>query len=321
MSRQRRMLVARPVLMALTASFAVSVAVFNATYAAQAKVDAQLTNGADVTVDDHGVAGLPAGLTQVAETPRGRRRPPMQHRFAYVGNDLQDLYGIDPATIGARRRCRTRSSVAARGHVARHARGATRRRARLRRDSARLPVDAGDTCGSACSSRRTTRYHMVPFLFVGIAREFPTAPHDSFIVANAAYVAQATGRRRSDAAVRTTGSPPAVAAEVRTLLGPASGATVQDIVTQQRVTLPGLTALDLRVHPAGARLRAADGGRASRAGARARVRRAATDVRDRVGARRERRQLAAFVWSEAAFVAVGGARSAGSPAGASRTCS
>ena len=24
----------------------------------------------------------------------------MQHRFAYVGNDLQDLYGIDPATIG-----------------------------------------------------------------------------------------------------------------------------------------------------------------------------------------------------------------------------
>ena len=24
----------------------------------------------------------------------------MQHRFAYVGNDLQDLYGIDPAHIG-----------------------------------------------------------------------------------------------------------------------------------------------------------------------------------------------------------------------------
>jgi putative ABC transport system permease protein len=25
----------------------------------------------------------------------------MQHRFAYVGTDLQDLYGIDPAHIGS----------------------------------------------------------------------------------------------------------------------------------------------------------------------------------------------------------------------------
>ena len=38
-------------IMALTGSFAVSTAVFNATYANQSRVDAQLTNGADVTDD------------------------------------------------------------------------------------------------------------------------------------------------------------------------------------------------------------------------------------------------------------------------------
>ena len=26
---------------------------------------------------------------------------PLQHRFAYVGADLQDLYGVRPRTIGA----------------------------------------------------------------------------------------------------------------------------------------------------------------------------------------------------------------------------
>src|SRR5207244_9306863 len=36
-------------------------------------------------------------------------------------------------------------------------------------------------------------YHVVAFHYVGIVREFPTAPRDSFLVANASYVAQQTG--------------------------------------------------------------------------------------------------------------------------------
>ena len=39
-------------LLALTVAFAASTATFNATYQAQAEVDAQLTNGADVTVTE-----------------------------------------------------------------------------------------------------------------------------------------------------------------------------------------------------------------------------------------------------------------------------
>ena len=111
MSRQRQALARGLVLMALTASFALSVGIFNTTYAAQSRVDAQLTNGADVAVTTAAAAGLPAGITRaVLALPGVAAAQPMQHRFAYVGNDLQDLYGIDPRRSGRPRRCPTRSS-------------------------------------------------------------------------------------------------------------------------------------------------------------------------------------------------------------------
>src|SRR5439155_5151651 len=101
MSRQRRGFSRGVVLMALTASFALSVAIFNTTYTSQSRVDAQLSNGADVTVSTTAATGLPAGISDaVAKLPGVAAVQPMQHRFAYVGNDLQDLYGVDPATIG-----------------------------------------------------------------------------------------------------------------------------------------------------------------------------------------------------------------------------
>src|SRR5216683_1445115 len=64
MSRQRRLLSRGLMIMGLTASFAVSTAIFNQTYAAQSRVDAQLTNGADVTAISAATAGLPAGSVQ-----------------------------------------------------------------------------------------------------------------------------------------------------------------------------------------------------------------------------------------------------------------
>jgi putative ABC transport system permease protein len=84
----------------LAMSFATSTAVFDATYRAQARVDAELTNGADVAVT--GSAERPAGalLARLAALPGAAAAAPMQHRFAYVGGDLQDLYGIAPLSIG-----------------------------------------------------------------------------------------------------------------------------------------------------------------------------------------------------------------------------
>jgi putative ABC transport system permease protein len=98
-----------------------------------------------------------------------------------------------------------------------------------------------------------------------------------------------------------------VAGEVRQVLGPASGATVKDIRSELRVTLSGLTAIDLsgltRLELAFAFiLAAAASGLVLGLGLAERRRTFA--IASALGAKT--RQLAAFVWSEAAFVTMGG---------------
>ncbi|HYL51584.1 MAG TPA: ABC transporter permease, partial [Acidimicrobiia bacterium] len=100
MRRQRRLLASALALVALTTAFAASTAVFNATYQAQALVDARLTNGADVTVTEAPGAGVgPGAARALASVPGVKAVEPIQHRFAYVGADLQDLYGVRTSTI------------------------------------------------------------------------------------------------------------------------------------------------------------------------------------------------------------------------------
>jgi putative ABC transport system permease protein len=299
MSRQRRGLSRGLVLMGLTASFAISVAIFNTTYASQSRVDAQLSNGADVTVATTAAAGLPAGLADaVTKLPGVAAVQPMQHRFAYVGNDLQDLYGIDPATIG--RATSMSNAFFANG------------------DAARTLQTLGSTPNGVLVSEETVNlrlhfasdhvYHQVPFTYVGVAREFPTAPHDSFLVTNSDYVAHSTGSPAPQVLlIRTNVPPTTVTGEVQNLLGPASGATVKDIVTEQRITLSGLTAIDLagltKLELVFALLLAAGAsGLVLAVGLGERRRTFA--IASALGAKR--RQLGGFVWSEAAFVALGG---------------
>ena len=91
-------------------------AIFTATYDQQAKVDAQLTLGADVTVSRaarrrRAPARLPA---KVAAVPGVAATTRVDHSYAYVGPDLQDTFGIDPATFRTRdHACATPTSSAA----------------------------------------------------------------------------------------------------------------------------------------------------------------------------------------------------------------
>jgi len=152
-------------------------------------------------------------------------------------------------------------------------------------------------------------YHIVPFHYVGIVREFPTAPRDSFLVANASYLAKMTGSPAYQVMLtKVSGSPPAVAARVRRLLGPASGAVVQDIQSQLKITLSGLTTIDLsgltRLELAFAFILAvAASGLVLILGLAERRRMFA--ITAALGARS--RQLASFIWAEAFFVTLGGA--------------
>ncbi len=309
MSRQRTPLARGLTLMALAASFAVSVSVFNSTYAAQSRVDAQLTNGADVAVTTAAATGLPATLAAaVSKLPGVAGAQPMLHRFAYVGNDLQDLYGVNPGTIGSVTNMSNAFFGSGTATQVLATLAATPNGVLVSDETViSFQLKPGDTLQLRLQFA-DHQYHTVPFVYVGIAREFPTAPHDSFLIANSSYVAAQTGNPAAQTLlIKTNGSPPAVAASVRQLLGTASGANVQDIVTQQKITLSGLTAIDLagltRLELVFALLLAAGASGLVLALGLAERRRMFA-IASALGAKP--RQLAAFIWSEAGFVAIGG---------------
>jgi putative ABC transport system permease protein len=311
MSRQRRLLSRGLLIIALTASFAVCTAVFNQTYAAQSRVDAQLTNGSDVTAATTAAAGLPPGIyAATRRLPAVTAVQPMMHRFAYVGNDLQDLFGIDARHISS---ATTVPDAFFQGGAASQVLAALAARPDAVLVSAETVRDyqlqPGGLIRLRLQSAADHAYHLVPFHYAGVVREFPTAPRDSFFVANSGYLAKTTGSAASQVMLtRVSGSPPAVAARVRHLLGPASGATVQDIESQLKITLSGLTTIDLsgltRLELTLALiLAAAATGLVLALGLVERRRMLA--IASALGARGG--QLAAFIWTEAVFVTGGGA--------------
>jgi putative ABC transport system permease protein len=247
LSRQRDLVARGVALVALAFAFAVSTAVFNTTYRTQALVDAQLTNGADVTVTGSTVDPAARLLKDLAALPGVAAAEPMMHRYAYVGSDLQDLYGIDPARIG---RATAMSDAYFAGMSAREAlaRLAARPDAVLVSEETvqTFQLNPGDLLNLRLQSATDHKYHVVPFHYAGIAREFPTAPRDSFLVANADYVARMTGTdARELVLLRAQGDPEAVAAAARKLTASAPGMQVSSLNEARRLIASSLTSVDL----------------------------------------------------------------------------
>ncbi|MFN8111363.1 MAG: ABC transporter permease [Thermoleophilia bacterium] len=246
-TRQRRPIARVIALVALTGAFAASTAVFNATYRQQAEVDARLTNGADVTVTEPpGTRVGPAQARSLAATPGVASVEPLQHRFAYVGADLQDLFGVRPTTIGSAGRLQNAwfqggSAAGLMRTLSQHP-DSVLVSAETVRDFQLRP---GDLVRLRLQDRATGRLTIVPFHYAGIAKEFPTAPTDSFLVANGDYVARMTG---TDAVatflIQTDGtSPTTVASRLRRDLGVT--AKVTDITGSRRLVGSSLTAVEL----------------------------------------------------------------------------
>ena len=100
MQRQRMAIARTLMLIALTIAFAASTSAFNQTYQQQAAVDAKLTNGADVTAAAASRDGFAVDVgARLAAVPGVTHVEPLQHSYAYVGTDLQDLFGVRPSTI------------------------------------------------------------------------------------------------------------------------------------------------------------------------------------------------------------------------------
>ncbi len=274
-------------LVALTGAFAGSTAVFNSTYQQQAEVDARLTNGADVTVTESPGAqrrarGAPRGSRRSRASQRRAAPAPLRLRRRRPPGPLRRAPGDD------RRRRQAAGRAGSHGGSAAGLMGAARASARLgvlvsAETVQRLPAAPGRPAPAAAPGRpHASSFTTVPFHYAGVAKEFPTAPTDSFLVANAAYVARATG---SDAVgaflVQTDGTEPG--APWRRAVRAAVGRPAQ-------VTDIAAPAQGRRLEPDRRRALGADQGRA-RLRARAR-RRPPPGSRSALGFRERRRTFA-----------------------------
>lgn len=236
--RRRRRLVARGATgLAVAVAVTISAAIFTTTYDQQARVDTALTVGSDVavTVAPDSTTSLNPSMARVAGVKAIEQ---VSHRLAYVGPDLQDLYGIDPATIGRAAPLQDAftpgSSVTALlERLANTPDGVLLSQETLHD----YQLHTGDLVRLRLKHSKG-QYEAVPFHVVGVVTEFATAPRDSFVLANRSYLTTTTGLSAVQTLLVRTDSPKQVAAQIHAPVG----ALVNDI-TAPRVAVPSASGL------------------------------------------------------------------------------
>jgi putative ABC transport system permease protein len=293
----------------LLLAFGVNLGLFAATYDHQARVDAQLTLGADVVVSaPPGTVAKRDLVARIARVPGVAGTTGVDHTYAYVGPDLQDTFGIDPATLT--RGTSLRDSYFLGGSAAQML-----GRLRATRDGVLVSKETvgdyslrlGDLLKLRVLDRATGRFHVVPFHVVGVVQEFPSAPRDSFMVANLSYLERVTHDPGPNVVfVRASGDPTALARRVASATRSA-GTLVKDIRHQTAQTVSSITTVDL------SGIAAIEEAFAVALAAAAMALFVAVSLSERrqefatmaaLGA--SLRQIAAFLWSEAALVVVAG---------------
>jgi putative ABC transport system permease protein len=303
--RRRRWIVARGVTgLAIAVAVTVSAAVFTQTYDQQARLDTALTVGSDVavTLPPDSPTSLDPALAQVAGALAVEQ---ISHRLVYVGPDLQDLYGIDPITIGRAAPLQDAftpgSSITT---VMRHL-AATSDGVLLSQETLHdYQLHTGDLVQlrlkTATGDYRTVRFHVV-----GVITEFATAPRDSFVLANRSYLAQVSGLSSVQTLLVRTDQPRLVATAIH-----APAAALVNDITAPRVAVPSASGLAAGSLAGLAQLTLAFGLLLATASAGlvlvvgALQRRRSTVALAILGA--TRRQRAGFLWTEARALTIAG---------------
>jgi putative ABC transport system permease protein len=234
-------------LVGLLLAFGVNLGIFTATYNQQSGVDAQLTLGADVTATaPPGVAAQHDLVSKIASVPGIQAATAVDHSYAYVGPDLQDTFGIDPSKFT--QATSLRDSYFIGGTAA-----STIARLQARPDGilvsketiADYSLNLGDLLRLRVLDHTTGKFHVVPFHVVGIVQEFPSAPRDSFMVANRTYLQAADHTGGPNVVFAKSDDPAATAARVAAATR-GDGTIVKNITEQAKQTASTITTVDLR---------------------------------------------------------------------------
>jgi putative ABC transport system permease protein len=296
-------------LVGLLLAFGVNLGVFASTYDQQARVDAQLTLGADVVASAPAEALKAHGLEQkIAQVPGITGTTSLDHSYAYVGPDLQDTFGVNAATLTSGTSLRDSYFI---GGTAKHLLA----QLRAHRDGILVSketvtdysLNIGDLLKLRVLDHATGKLRVTPFHVVGIVQEFPSAPRDSFMVTNLDYLLSVTHDPGPNVVfAKTHGDSAAVARRVAAVARPA-GASIKDITTQTAQTVSSITTVDMsgiaKIEEAFAVILAAAAmalfvvlGLAERKHEFATMASIGTSVRE----------ISAFLWSEVAIVLAGG---------------
>jgi putative ABC transport system permease protein len=247
--RQRRRIIARGAAgLGASLGLVMSTAVFTATYDQQARVDVALTVGSDVAVVQSPASAVgPEGAKDLMGAAGVKAVEPLIHRFAYVGPDLQDIYGVQPATFA---RVAPLQDAFVPGSSVKDALGklgSTPDGVLLSAETLHdYQLHPGDPIRIRLQAGADRAYRQVDFHVLGQVTEWPTAPKDSFIVANSAYLADVTGSAAVGTFLVSTDTPARTAASIRTSHND-SGAQVQDTSSESDTvtSASGLAATDL----------------------------------------------------------------------------
>ena len=232
----------------LLLAFGVNLAIFVATYDQQARVDAQLTLGADV------VATAPAAaiathrlIGRIEQIPGVSGVSAVDHSYAYVGPDLQDTFGIDPATLTHGTSLRDSYFLGGTaGQVLDRLRSTPDGVVVSKETITDYSLNQGDLLRLRVLDHATGTFRVASFHVVGVVQEFPSAPKDSFMVTNLAYLREVTHDPGPNVVfVRAPNDPSAVAARVAAATR-RYGTRVSDIRRQTVQTVSSITTVDLR---------------------------------------------------------------------------
>ncbi|MDX6601345.1 MAG: putative transport system permease protein [Solirubrobacterales bacterium] len=235
------------VFVGLLLAFGVSLGVFAATYNQQAGVDAQLTLGADVTATaPPGVTAKDGLVKRIEAVPGVAATSPVDHSYAYVGPDLQDTFGIDPATIGAATTLRDSYFIGGSAQTMLSRLKSTPDGIVVSKETITdYSLKVGDLLRLRVLDHSSGRFRTVPFHVVGTVQEFPSAPRDSFMVANLSYLQKADRAGGPNVVFANTSEDPAAVANRVTEATKGFGVSVKDIRQQAVQTVSSITTIDM----------------------------------------------------------------------------
>lgn len=246
LSRQHSTITNGIIIVSLAVSFAISTSVFNSTYNSQQQVDALLSNGADIRVEGTTYDNVAKYIKQISTISGVKKIEPMMHKLAYVGNDLQDIYGINPESLMNVTKI---SNAYFANHNAKNTMDLLNKNYNgilVSEETAQnYQLKLGDMLNIRLQNAKTGHYEIVPFKFLGIVREFPTAPKDSFLVANASYIAEKTGYTNPEVLLIKANNPALVSKKIENILSSLPQIKVSNIDKVNQSIKSQLTSINL----------------------------------------------------------------------------